>query len=173
MIGQPTLEDRREQPYVGIRTQVPMIELPKTIPGLLGELFPWLGQRGVEPSGPPFIRYHVIDMAALLDVELGIPVATAMPGDDRVRPGLLPAGRYAALVYTGVDNGIAGNAALLDWGKQQGLTWDRWQAETGDAFGARYESFLTDPNDQPDPARWETEVAIRLADGPAGTQPAS
>jgi effector-binding domain-containing protein len=164
MIGQPGLEDRREQPYVGIRTQVPMRELGKTIPGLLDELFPWLGQRGVEPDGPPFIRYHVIDMEALMDVELGVPVATAPPGDGRVSPGVLPAGRYAALIYTGVQNGIAGNKALLDWGTQQGLAWDRWQVEAGDAFGARYESFLTSPEDEPDPGKWETEVAIRLAD---------
>jgi effector-binding domain-containing protein len=172
MIGQPRLEDRSEQPYVGIRTQVPMQELKHTIPGSLRELFPWLAQRGIAPAGPPFIRYHVIDMAALMDVEIGIPVSSAPPGDGRVRPGVLPSGRYAALVYTGIENGIAGNAALLDWGKNEGLTWDRWKAETGDAFGARYESFLTDPDDEPDPARWETEVAIRLADGEHGVQPA-
>ena len=33
-----------------------------------------------------------------------------------------------------------------------------------DGFGARYESYLTDPADEPDMAKWETEVAIRLAD---------
>ena len=164
MIGRPSLEDRLEQPYVGIRTQVPIHLLGSTIPQLLGELFPWLAERDVWPAGPPFIRYHVIDMARVLDVELGIPVATAPPGDGRVSPGLLPAGRYAVLVYTGRDNGIAGNAALLDWGKQQGLTWDRWTTDTGDAFGSRYESFLTAPDEQPDPRKWATEVAIRLAD---------
>ena len=164
MIGQPRIEHRHEQPYVGIRTQVPIRTLGSTIPNLLGELFPWLSERGVAPSGPPFIRYHVINMAAEMDVELGIPVATALPGDGRVCPGTLPAGRYTALVYTGRDNGIAGNAALLDWGKQQGLIWDRRQTDNGDAFGARYESFLTAPDEQPDPRKWETEVAIRVAD---------
>ena len=39
-----------------------------------------------------------------------------------------------------------------------------WAAETGDGFGARLESFLTDPQEEPDPAKWETQVAIRLAD---------
>jgi effector-binding domain-containing protein len=172
MIGQPRLEDRREQSYVGIRTQVPLRELGSTIPRLMGELSPWLAQRGVALAGPPFIRYHVIDMEALMDVELGAPVATALAGDGRICPGVLPAGRYAVLVYVGVHNGIPGNAALLDWGKQQGLTWDHWKTDAGDAFGARYESFLTDPKDEPDPDTWETEVAIRLADGTTGTQPA-
>jgi effector-binding domain-containing protein len=172
MIRQPWVEDRHEQHYVGIRAQVPMRQLGNTIPRLLGELFSWLGQRRVAPSGPPFIRYHVINMAAAMDIELGIPVATALPGDGRIGPGVLPAGRYAALVYTGRDNGIAGNAALLDWGTQRGLVWDRWSADNGDAFGARYESFLTAPDEEPDPRKWETEVAIRLADGVAEAYPA-
>jgi hypothetical protein len=34
----------------------------------------------------------------------------------------------------------------------------------GDVFGARYESYLTDPAEEPDLARHQTEVAIRLAD---------
>jgi effector-binding domain-containing protein len=164
MIGQPRLEDRPNQAYAGIRVQVPMREFPTTIPAPLDELFSWLGARGAEPDGPPFIRYHVINMLALMDIELGVPVATALPEDGRIRPGVLPAGRYATLTYTGIENGIAGNAALLDWGKQQGLAWDRWSVEAGDAFGSRYESYLTDPGEQPDPSRWETEVAIRLTD---------
>ena len=172
MIGQPRLEDRREQCYVGIRTQVPIRKLGSTIPRLLGQLFSWLGERGVAPSGPPFIRYHIVDMAKLMDVELCVPTATALPGDGDVGPGALPAGRYAVLVYIGQKNGIAGNAALLDWGKRQGLTWDRWSTDAGDAFGARYESFLTDPDEEPDRRKWETEVAIRLADGAAETPPA-
>jgi hypothetical protein len=40
----------------------------------------------------------------------------------------------------------------------------RWADPHGDAFGSRYESYLTDPGEEPDPARWQTEVAIRLAE---------
>ncbi|GHO91194.1 hypothetical protein KSF_012420 [Reticulibacter mediterranei] len=59
------------------------------------------------------------------------------------------------------------NAALLNWGAEQRLVWDQWTTEKGDAFGARVESFLTDPADEPDQAKWETEVAIRIKDEPA------
>jgi effector-binding domain-containing protein len=135
------------------------------IPDLSDEVFAWLGERGIAPAGAPFIRYHVINMETRMDIEIGVPVDHAVPGDGRVNAGVLPAGRYAALVYTGIRNGIKGNAALLDWGAKQGFVWDRWEAENGDAFGARYESFLTDPADEPDQKKWETEVAIRLKDG--------
>ena len=164
MITEPYIENRKEQPYVGIRTQVPMKEFGTVIPQLLDEVFAWLGKRGIEPAGAPFMRYHVINMEAKMDVELGVPVATAISGDGRVSGSFLPAGRYAALVYSGIENGIKGNAALLDWGAKKGLVWDTWEAENGDGFGARVEFFLTDPEDEPDQAKWETEVAIRLAD---------
>jgi effector-binding domain-containing protein len=166
MITQPKLEDRGDQHYVGIRTQVPMSRFKKIIPEFLDELFAWLGKQGVQPAGAPLMRYHVINMAGNMDVELGVPVAGAMSGDGRIAPGVIPAGRYASLVYTGV-NGIRGNKALLDWAAKNNIKWDRWDDQNGDAFRSRVEYFLTDPAEQPDRNKWETEVAIRLADDQA------
>jgi effector-binding domain-containing protein len=160
----PKLDHRDEQPYMGIRTQVPIRRMKKIIPKSLTELFDWLGKRDVDPAGPPFIRFHVIDMEKDMDIEVGVPVASLLESDGDIQPGVLPAGEYASLIYTGVKNGIKGNIALLEWAKAQGIEWDRWDDEKGDAFGGRYESFITDPKDQPDQAKWETEVAIRLAD---------
>jgi effector-binding domain-containing protein len=165
MITQPQLEDRNAQHYVGIRTQVPMKEFKKVIPQLLGEVFAWLEKQDVKPAGAPFMRFHVINMESKMDIELGVPVASALSGDDRISAGVLPAGRYGALVYTGVRNGMKGNKALLDWGAKNGLAWDTYVSDKGDGFGARIESYLTDPGDEQDQAKWETEVAIRLADG--------
>jgi effector-binding domain-containing protein len=165
IITEPKLEDRKAQHYAGIRTQITMKEMSKgVVPRLLGEVFTWLEKQDVAPAGAPFMRYYVINMAEKLDIELGWPVASSLEGNDHIRAGMLPAGRYASLVYTGVRNGIKGNKALLDWGAEQGLVWDRWEEPNGDAFGARIESYLTDPKDEPDMAKWETEVAIRLAD---------
>ena len=150
---------------MGIRTQVSMEEMGSgLIPRLHGEVMAWLEKHGVAPDGPPFMRYHVINMLGKMDIELGWPVASALPGNGRVAAGAIPAGRYASLIYTGIMNGIAGNKALLDWGAEQGLVWDTYASNQGDGFGARYESYLTDPADEPDMAKWETEVAIRLAD---------
>jgi effector-binding domain-containing protein len=166
MITQPKLEDRAEQHYVGIRTQTPMSKFKKIIPQYLDELFAWLGKQGLHPAGAPFMRYHVINMEGDMDVELGVPVASAQPGDHRVTPGVIPAGRYASLVYSGVT-GIAGNKALLEWAAKNGIRWDRWDDQNGDAFRSRIEYFLTDPAEQPDKKKWETEVAIKLADDQA------
>ena len=164
-ITEPKLSDREAQHYMGIRTQVPMKEMGKgVIPQLQGEVLVWLEKQGVAPAGAPFIRFHVIDMQAQMDIEMGWPVQSPLSGNDRVRAGVLPAGRYASLVYTGLRNGIKGNKVLLDWAAGKGLVWDRWDEANGDAFGARFESYLTDPKDEPKQAKWEIEVAIRLAD---------
>src|SRR3954470_17740733 len=163
MHTEPQLEDRPAQPYVAMRTQVTMQDLGPVIPQLLGEVFGWLGQQGVSPDGPPFVRFLVIDMAAQLDIEVGVPVAAAVAAEGRVVAGEFPAGRYATLIYTGVQNAIPANAALQEWAAAQGIAWQKWPTDKGDAWEARLESFLTGPEDDPDPATWRTEVAYLVA----------
>jgi len=165
MMTEPKIEDRKAQPYVGIRTQVPMEQLPVVIPQFIGEVAGWLGKQSVSPAGAPFIRYHVINMPGRLDVEVGWPVARPMSGDGRVSAGVLPAGRYAALIYTGDYPGVQdANRVLIEWAQAKGIVWDRWDDPNGDAFRSRYESYFTNPDEEPDRTKHETEVAIKLAD---------
>lgn len=161
----PRLEPRPEQPYAGIRVDLTMDDLQAdmVVPGLIAEIEDWLTRHGVTPVGPPFIRYHVIDMAASLDVEVAFPTDGVVAGDGRVEPGALPAGRYAALVYTGIEHGVAANRALIDWAAEHGIAFDDYGSERGHGFRGRYETFLTDPADESDPSRWRTEVAILVA----------
>jgi hypothetical protein len=58
--------------------------------------------------------------------------------------------------------GVTG--ALLDWAATQGLRWDMWPADGGERWGCRLEIFLTDPSQEPDMSKWETQLAFRLAD---------
>lgn len=166
MITKPKLDHRPEQPYVGIRTQVKPSQFKKIIPQFLDEIFAWLARQGIQPSSAPFMRYYVIDMAGEMDVEIGVPVTTSIQsGTDRITPAALPAGHYASVIYRDVS-GIAGNRALVEWARDNGIRWDRWDDPKGDAFRCRIEIFLTDPAEQPDRKKWETEVAIKLAGDP-------
>jgi effector-binding domain-containing protein len=165
MITGPKVENRTAQPYVAIRTQVAMAELPTVIPELTSEVYGWLDKQSVAPAGESLIRYLVIDMTTKLDIELGVLVETTLAGDGHITADILPAGRYATLIYTGDYPGLMNaNKVLLDWGAEQGLVWDTYASDDGDGFGARYERYIRDPANEPDPAKWETEVAIRLAD---------
>ena len=76
MPATPEITERSAQPYVAIRADVTMEQLPG-LADRFGELFGWLAERGQVPAGPPFFRYHVIDMERRLSVEAGVPVPTA------------------------------------------------------------------------------------------------
>jgi len=158
----PEITERAEQPYAAIRADVTMEQLPG-LADRLGELFGWLAEHGVAPAGAPFFRYNVIDMAGLLNVEAGVPVLTAVDGDDRVIAGVLPAGRYGTALHIGPYDGLVGaTESLLQWADSQGLEWDLSTAGDGEHWGCRLEIYLTDPRQQPDPAKWETQLAFRL-----------
>jgi effector-binding domain-containing protein len=162
MISEPKIDERSARHTVGIRTIVPFRTMFAEVDKLLKELRKWVNAHGIAEQGPFFLRLHVIDMEGSMNIEVGFMVAEALPGDARVTPGVLPGGRYASLIYT--NSGMAANKALLNWGKENGLTWDRWQEPAGDAFRCRYEAYLTDYRVEHRKTKWEIELAIKLAD---------
>jgi hypothetical protein len=163
LVSKPKIDERPQELYMGIRIPTPFKGMFTVVDKhLFKELKAWMKQERIEPQGPPFLRYHVINMDGEMDIEVGIPVDQALPGNGRVCPGVLPSGRYASLIY--INNGYTGNGALTRWGIENGLAFDQWHDPKGDAFRARYERYLTDPRVQPLKTRWEVEVAIKLAD---------
>lgn len=157
----PTVETRIDQPYAAIPVKVSMDELGAVVPPLTGQVFDWLADRGIRPAGPPFWRYVVVDMDADLELETGVAVASAVDGDERIRTGVLPGGRYATVVHKGhPDTLVSATRDLLDWAEQRGLEWDA----NGKAWGCRLEEYLSDPTEVPDMSQWETRLAFRLRD---------
>ena len=155
---------RTEQPYVAVRGQVPMAGLGE-FAARHREVAGWLGARGLAPAGAPFFRYNFIDMMRELEVEAGFPVAAATEGGGEIVAGVLPAGRYATLTYTGHPSELVdATRELLDWGAAQGLKWDMTQTGRGERWGSRLEIYLTDPREEPDMSKWVTQLAFRLAD---------
>jgi len=86
-----------------------------------------------------------------------------MTESGRVRPGVLPAGRYVVLRHTGHYDGlIDANAVLQRWAQERGLEFEMRDTPEGSAWGGRFEEYITDPSTEPDPANWETDVAYLL-----------
>jgi effector-binding domain-containing protein len=113
---EPAIETRPEQPCVAITRRTGMEQLATVIPPLLGEVFGWLGKAGIEPAGPPFFRYAVIDMAAEMEIAAGIPVAVAIAGDGEIESGIISAGRYVTASHTGHPAELMeATARLLAW----------------------------------------------------------
>jgi predicted transcriptional regulator YdeE len=161
---QPTIVHRDEQPYVGRRESITMTEFATVadhLPGMFGSL----AERGVEIAGAPFFRYRVIDMAAELVVDAGIPVVSPPEVEEPTFIDTLPAGRYATTTHIGhPDELMAVTAKLLDWAQREGLTWDMTPTAEGEIWGCRVEQLMTNPAEEPDMHKWETVLLFRLAD---------
>jgi effector-binding domain-containing protein len=180
MLTEPKVVEFAAQPYVAIRALTTMQTMDTVLVPLHPQVFAWLAERDIRPGwlaqgdadpvGLPFWKYNVIDMARELEVEVGVPVPAGAVGDDRVLAGVLPAGRYATLRYTGHPDGlISATAFLLDWAQRQNLAFDAAPA-AGDHWGSRLEVYEwasrlevyeTDPD--PDMNKWTTQLLFRLA----------
>lgn len=161
--AEPAIVERPAQHYVAVRETITMQTFAR-VADRFPEVFGFLGARGIAPADAPFFRYRSIDMERELVVEAGVPVAEAVAGEGEVLADVLPAGRYVTVRHVGhPDELVARTAELLGWAEDRGLTWDRAETAVGQQWGCRLERLLTDPSVQPDPHKWETELAFRLA----------
>ena len=157
----PAIEHRGERDYVARRVVMQLRDFGERIPVLMGELCGWMQQHNVTASGAMFLRFHTIDMPERIDVEAALPVDGAPQPEDDISTGTVPAGRYATLIYTGVENAVAQNRRLIDWIAAQGETMDYERRTDGDQFAARIETLMSDPEDLPAQSQWQIAIKLR------------
>jgi effector-binding domain-containing protein len=165
MAIRPQLVSRGEQPYASITNSVPMPRLSDELQPQIGEVFGWLAARGIQPAGPPFWKYNRIDNRGIVEVEVGVPTADEVSGDNRVQPHLLPGGSYAVARHVGHPQKLPdATSELLDWAASEGIAWDMYQEDEGELWVARLEEYLHNPMSQPDMEKWQTNLIFKLAD---------
>ena len=133
-------------------------------------VFARLGELGVAPAGPPFLRtLEAPDEGFPLEFEIGVPVTEPVEEGDGLSPRTLPAGRYATLVHVGpfthaeLPDLVNARAALFEWSEREGAVIAAKPTERGTAYEVAIDRFLTKPGSEPDFTRWETELAYLLA----------
>lgn len=156
---EPRVEHRAEQPTAGIRMAATLGEWGE-VNALGPEVLEWLAAHGSGPIGAPYYRYRLIgSFEEKFDVEVGYPVAAPVTGDDRLLAGVKPAGDYVVAHHVGHPDGIAeSHLALVAWAEEQGIA----LAKDGETWVAMFESYLTNPVDEPDPNNWRTELAYLI-----------
>jgi effector-binding domain-containing protein len=160
----PEVTQRPAQPYVGMTGRVTMATINR-IADLMPPVFAFLAKRGITPVDPPFWKYNVIDMERELEIEIGVPVAEPVDGEGDVHAGVLPAGRYVTVTHIGHPNELERvTGELLRWAGEQGLRFDHADSPAGDTWASRIEIYKSDPDQEPDMTKWETELAFKLAD---------
>ena len=153
---EPWVARRPEQAYVALRAR-----RAEPVERLWDELLDWLGERGLPPAGVPFVRQLEAGGADGVELEVAVPVAAGTAGDGRVRAGVLPAGRWVALVHEGPPDALDdADAALRAWADEHGLALDATSDERRCAWPGRLARVFADRDAD---GRWETEVAYLVA----------
>ena len=147
IIAGPAFERRAERNTLGIKADAPNRGMLGARDKLERELLGWVKASGTPSAGPIFMRLHLVDMKGIMGIEVGLVVPEPLPGDDRVQPGVIPAGEYATLTYRGED--VRSNGHLIDWVADQGREFDRERTPEGDVFASRCEFWATDPRTEP------------------------
>lgn len=150
--------------YVAVAATTTLDELPMLIPTSIDRVLASGGQSGMAVTGPPFIRWLVIDMPNSSQVHVGFPVDGFVDVGEGVVSGEIPSGSYVSLTYQGANGGVEANRALLDWADEQGIRLDRTENADGDHFKGRVEWLLDGPADDPDPSTWRTRVMIKVSE---------
>lgn len=141
------------QPAAVVRAEVPMAELRSVFDRGFGEVMRVAAAQGVAIGGPPFGFYPRMPTDTV-EVAAGFPVSAAVTPDGDVTPFELPGGRVVTGIHVGSYESLETSYRLLT----------EWAAAEGHSLAAHmWESYLTDPRAEPDPATWQTMITWPLA----------
>jgi effector-binding domain-containing protein len=145
----------------GVRNTVPMEGLSEFFSHAFSETMRVLDAQGLHPAGPPFGKYYGMP-GATVDVEAGFPVTTPVAPDGEVAPGTLPGGEVVEAIHLGPYDTMAQTYAVIE----------QFFAATGRTpGGVMWESYLSDPSNEPDPATWRTLISWPAADADTPSRP--
>ena len=153
MIDTPRIVATEPLHYAALHITCALSEMGKVMGPGIAEVVAALKAQDISPNGPWF-THHFRRPVETFDFEICFPVDTPITATDRITPGIWPAMKVARTVYHGNYMGLPHAWPELDtWMKAEGHT-------QGTDFWERY---LVNPNDNPDPAQWRTELNWPLA----------
>lgn len=140
--------ETEQRPTAVLRAQVPVAELPTFFQKAFGATWEVMQAQGLAPTGPPFALYRGMP-AETVDVEVGFPVTSPVRPAGEVLPGTLPGGRAVEAMHVGPYDTM---------GETYGQV-EQWMvAERLRPGPVMWESYLSDPQTEPDPATWHTLI---------------
>jgi len=164
MVTQPKLENRQQQYYAAIRTELP-IPFGRYLQPLWNKVNAWLKSQGISSPGPAIIRYFTTDMSKKLNIDVGFELDQRIAVDDSIIIDVLPSGQYATLLYTGPYRGkgiFKANIAMMEWAKAKGVVWNTSSKSGVEWWNGRVERYLTDPRREQDTKKYQAELAIMV-----------
>jgi effector-binding domain-containing protein len=148
-----TVETIDRQLAAVVQAEVPMHEIRTVFDRGFAEVVRVVQAQGVAITGPPFGFYPRMPTDTV-EVAVGFPVAATVTPDGDVLPFELPGGRVVTGIHVGAYERLeASYRELTEWAAAEGHS----------LAGHMWESYLTDPRAEPDPATWQTRITWPLA----------
>ena len=153
MIDTPAIVQTEPLHYAALHVTCALNEMGKVMGPGIGEVVAALKAQDVHPAGPWF-THHFHKPTETFDFEICFPVAEPIEPHGRVTPGIWPATKVARTVYHGNYSGLPHAWPELD----------EWMKAENYAGGTEFwERYLVNPNENPDPDEWRTELNWPLA----------
>lgn len=122
-------------------------EIPKLLSELLPRVVAHVKEQKGQIIGPPFTRY--LSMGETLEIQAGLPLQDPIPSGDGVEVAKLPGGEALVTVHMGPYD---------DLNEAYGAIAKHVQANDLTPGATMWEYYWTDPQEEPDPANWKTEI---------------
>jgi effector-binding domain-containing protein len=139
------------QPVLDIHRDVPVADIPQVMQQAIPAVFAYAGSHGGVPKFV-YARYYDV-RPEQVSMDVGVIIATAIDGEGEVKADHLPAGDAACVLHVGPYEAMEpAYGAVESWMKANGR----------EASGAPWEIYLSDPQSEPDPQKWRTEICWPL-----------
>jgi effector-binding domain-containing protein len=144
------MQEMAERTYILKRGTVPMAEVSAFYTNNLGSIYTAVGASGVDVAGKPCGIYYSWDEEnGTADMCAAIPVGDKSLKIEGYQTVTMPAGRVVKVPYTGDYSGLPQvHNAIDNYMKAYNLTQD----------GPVVEEYITDPQSEPDPSKWLTNI---------------
>jgi effector-binding domain-containing protein len=146
------IEELEPQLVAAVRDKIAVDEMAPFFGRAFETVMQVLGAQGVDPTGPPLGFYPSMP-GATVEVAAGFPIGAPIDEAEGVSLVHLPGGRAVTAVHQGpYDTLEQSYTELTQWVQAEGL-------ELGEGM---WESYLSDPDAEPDPANWLTRITWPL-----------
>ncbi|TVR70230.1 MAG: AraC family transcriptional regulator [Sphaerobacteraceae bacterium] len=156
----PEVIKRDEQWSAIIPVEASLNEWDKTIqaiPRLISEV----QNQGIHPASPLFYRYRRMgDQHAPFALEIGFALEDKTHVEGELLLSAMEPGTYVTYLHRGhPDQLFEVDPLIREWAANEGIEFSITDENGYEAWTGRYEFFLTNPDDEPDPNNWEIKLA--------------
>jgi effector-binding domain-containing protein len=146
--GEVATKEIQSQNALAMRINCSLEEIEEKMSGSIGRLFSMADSSGLEMTGPPFTIWYKWE-GEEFEFDNCIPVSESINPGEGVRAIQTYSGKVVSVLHTGHYSTAHNSWMVLEnWMKENAL----------ESNGDPMEVYLTNPQDEPDPTNWVTEL---------------